>query len=250
MSIKKIVAPIFLSVFIAVLLVGSAIANGSFTILDSFNSEGIPQLEGELTTDGNNLFLEVKADPMAVSGNNAYMAWLVYTGDAEPEGFAGPWDDTYLLLDNWFNAGPQGNIKWGVGSGSTHPWSNQGVLPAGVDLVYAEDGNIGVWTMTIPYSVIGVELGDTISYMVQARYQDSQNLFEGVSLSLNQSHGNEGFNPLWFSANFQTVTLELAPGEPEDKDACKNGGWESYGFKNQGACVSYLMSNENAGKRE
>jgi len=77
------------------------------------------------------------------------------------------------------------------------------------------------------------------------------NLYQG-GLYLNQSHGNEGFNPLYFSANFQTLVLEVIeppPGEPEDKDACKNGGWELYGFKNQGACVSYLQSNENAGKR-
>ena len=39
---------------------------------------------------------------------------------------------------------------------------------------------------------------------------------------------------------------------PDDKDACKKGGWELYtslDFKNQGACVSYLQSNEKAGKR-
>lgn len=44
-----------------------------------------------------------------------------------------------------------------------------------------------------------------------------------------------------------------APPAPDDKDDCKNGGWESYeslSFKNQGACVSYLMSNDHAGKRE
>jgi len=39
-------------------------------------------------SDGSNLILEVSADPMAESDNNAYMAWLVYTGDDEPSGFS------------------------------------------------------------------------------------------------------------------------------------------------------------------
>ena len=39
------------------------------------------------------------------------------------------------------------------------------------------------------------------------------------------------------------------PAIPTDKDACKDGGWMSYAnleFKNQGDCVSYVQSNENA----
>lgn len=40
------------------------------------------------------------------------------------------------------------------------------------------------------------------------------------------------------------------------KDQCKNDGWKNFTdtngnpFKNQGACVSYVVSNENAGKRD
>lgn len=33
------------------------------------------------------------------------------------------------------------------------------------------------------------------------------------------------------------------------KDACKDGGWASYGFANQGECVSTLQANDSAGKR-
>lgn len=32
------------------------------------------------------------------------------------------------------------------------------------------------------------------------------------------------------------------------KDDCKDGGWETYGFTNQGECVSALQANPNAGK--
>jgi hypothetical protein len=39
---------------------------------------------------------------------------------------------------------------------------------------------------------------------------------------------------------------------PTVKEACKDGGWATFNspsFKNQGACVSYVQSNEHAGKR-
>jgi hypothetical protein len=26
----------------------------------------------------------------------------------------------------------------------------------------------------------------------------------------------------------------------EQKELCKNGGWQNYGFKNQGQCISYV----------
>lgn len=42
-------------------------------------------------------------------------------------------------------------------------------------------------------------------------------------------------------------------GPPTDKNECKNGGWTTFNnptFKNQGQCVSYVQSNEKAGKRD
>jgi hypothetical protein len=43
-----------------------------------------------------------------------------------------------------------------------------------------------------------------------------------------------------------TVTVD--PGAPPSKDACKNGWWEYYGFKNQGQCVSSVVANPKSGK--
>ena len=31
-------------------------------------------------------------------------------------------------------------------------------------------------------------------------------------------------------------------------DVCKAGGWESFGYKNQGQCIASIVANENAGK--
>jgi len=40
---------------------------------------------------------------------------------------------------------------------------------------------------------------------------------------------------------------------PTTKDQCKKGGWTTFtslSFKNQGSCVSYVVSNEKSGKRD
>lgn len=44
----------------------------------------------------------------------------------------------------------------------------------------------------------------------------------------------------------------VEPTVPEAKDACKKDGWMSFlslSFRNQGQCISYVVSNDHAGKR-
>jgi hypothetical protein len=41
------------------------------------------------------------------------------------------------------------------------------------------------------------------------------------------------------NAGFMAQLTTLYAG-PQSKDDCKNGGWEKYGFKNQGQCVRYV----------
>lgn len=36
--------------------------------------------------------------------------------------------------------------------------------------------------------------------------------------------------------------------KPVTKDDCRDGGWESFGFKNQGQCIASVQANENAGQ--
>ncbi|MDP3956696.1 MAG: hypothetical protein Q8P97_01745 [bacterium] len=50
-----------------------------------------------------------------------------------------------------------------------------------------------------------------------------------------------------------TTIYPVTPTTPQTKDACKNNGWKTFSnptFKNQGQCVSYLTSNDHAGKRQ
>jgi len=45
----------------------------------------------------------------------------------------------------------------------------------------------------------------------------------------------------------ETTTYDFEA-SPATKDDCKNGGWAAFGFPNQGACVSSVQANGNAGK--
>lgn len=45
-----------------------------------------------------------------------------------------------------------------------------------------------------------------------------------------------------------SVGATIVEAAPQTKDVCKDGGWEEYGFRNQGQCIASLMANENAGK--
>jgi hypothetical protein len=38
---------------------------------------------------------------------------------------------------------------------------------------------------------------------------------------------------------------EPGPGDPPTKDDCKNGGWEAWGFRNQGQCVRFIETGED-----
>jgi hypothetical protein len=56
------------------------------------------------------------------------------------------------------------------------------------------------------------------------------------------------------AAGVKTFDFDLVEeiGPPTNKDQCKKDGWMTFNnptFKNQGACVSYVQSNDNAGKR-
>lgn len=42
------------------------------------------------------------------------------------------------------------------------------------------------------------------------------------------------------------LTILAGPGNPETKDDCKDGGWEKYGFKNQGLCIQYVNTGKDS----
>ncbi|WP_052666789.1 hypothetical protein [Nitriliruptor alkaliphilus] len=80
---------------------------------------------------------------------------------------------------------------------------------------------------------------------------DAPAYFTGFESGLKDVGENLGDSQVGASERFYSMNATITPAGPATKDACKDGGWESFTlneFRNQGECVSYLMANERAGK--
>ena len=42
------------------------------------------------------------------------------------------------------------------------------------------------------------------------------------------------------------MIMKFLSGDPQTKDDCKNGGWEQYGFRNQGQCVRFVETGKDS----
>jgi hypothetical protein len=47
------------------------------------------------------------------------------------------------------------------------------------------------------------------------------------------------------SARVYSMNAQITATSP---DICKNGGWEAYGYRNQGQCIASVVANDHAGK--
>ena len=55
----------------------------------------------------------------------------------------------------------------------------------------------------------------------------------------------DGFGPVNGAFVLDDFTFE-AQNDPETKDDCKKGGWEQFGFKNQGQCVRFVETGKDS----
>lgn len=56
--------------------------------------------------------------------------------------------------------------------------------------------------------------------------------------------GPEDANP--FTTWHELEVEGCPPPQPMTKDECKNGGWESFGFRNQGLCIQYVNTGKDS----
>ncbi len=94
------------------------------------------------------------------------------------------------------------------------------------------------WLTNSEIPTLGTPPGD---YYVQVRAQDTEG---------NISDWSNGSSAPY---HITVIADPILIGPPTNKDECKKDGWKTFNnptFKNQGACVSYVVSNENAGKRD
>lgn len=106
------------------------------------------------------------------------------------------------------------------------------------------DRTAGGDTFVCPATLAGMPAGSTVS-VIALNVGDTSTGDTGLAGYLDKVVVN--LDPDTTTYDFEPL---LTPGS--DKNECKNGGWMTFNsptFKNQGECVSYVQSNENAGKR-
>lgn len=54
------------------------------------------------------------------------------------------------------------------------------------------------------------------------------------------SSANDGY---WY---FTLTVTYAGPGNPAGKDSCRNGGWQAFGFANQGQCVRFVETGKDS----
>lgn len=125
-----------------------------------------------------------------------------------------------------------------------------------VDVEFVVDGTIDPATCASDAADVGTADGCMTLTVNGTPISDSYGSIspDGVDTEL----GNGG-NPGWYSAypsghgpdvgvDFDLVVSPIVPTAPGTADDCKNGGFSTFDFKNQGLCVASVKANENAGK--
>lgn len=61
------------------------------------------------------------------------------------------------------------------------------------------------------------------------------------------NYGMSGYGEgVTHTASFEDDTVQACLADPPDKQACKNGGWASYGFRNQGLCIRFVNTGKDS----
>jgi hypothetical protein len=118
-------------------------------------------------------------------------------------------------------------------SGSTTDWTTQTALATDTPSLVASRG--------------GATCPTTLAAMVQGSSVSAFTINVGDTSANDAGLGGYLDNVVVTSAAHGATTYDFDVALDE-KDDCKDGGWASYGFANQGDCVSSLEANANAGK--
>ena len=140
--------------------------------------------------------------------------------------------------------------------------TNDGLFVNGDNNVYGAGGNAFI-------AAQGTQIAEEGWYTMQHTFRDDNGVL-AVDLTLLDSDDQVVFqttrsNPAddmslvggnrygWFATNnvaggVKMDNQELYLAADVTTDDCKNGGYASYGFSNQGQCVSWVQANPNAGK--
>ena len=125
----------------------------------------------------------------------------------------------------------------------TGTWNGNGAVYTAGDYIFRirEEAGVPV-SYTAGVGGAGLFSGSLGAY--QVHYPATSSPVAGVSVKTdpgpNTHKGTASTN--------ESQACDYVPSAPVKKDDCKDGGWEAFGFRNQGECVASIVANENADK--
>jgi len=69
-----------------------------------------------------------------------------------------------------------------------------------------------------------------------------------VAIVVNQGSGNADLDSYVDFVEVDGVTYDFAPADddPDNKDVCKNDGWQDFDFRNQGQCIRFVNTEQDS----
>lgn len=146
--------------------------------------------------------------------------------------------DNFLSGDNWPTSAGSPDVSF----------INRDAL-TGYNYWSADDPRTGFASYWAPFSTI---LGSSLpAYSI-----DATDKVYSIDFVVGTSGNFNGMKAQFNSVELNGITYPVIPplvGPPTDKNQCKDNGWKTFNnpaFRNQGQCVSYVQSNDHAGKRQ
>ena len=177
-----------------------------------------------------------------------------------------PLEEGFTLSSPDAPAGPPPFFTWGAGSpfyaGSASLWLN---FPGSTAVLAREDGG--------EFNVLSMDFALQVFAPIASRVIVTGTQADGTTVSQEltieppagpppgdfvlQTFALVGFENLvelsWQQAvpgpvphQFDNIDFEIPAAGPVTKDDCKKGGWEEFGFRNQGQCVRFIETGKDS----
>ncbi len=195
-------------------------------------------------------------DPTGSSDDNLFTGTAGTAVVAGPDGFPGAWDTASNDADvegaSWVNdIATAPNNSGGVGGdGTVNSWrlfSEAFTIPVGAtvssaDLHFTADNsveafldNASIGSANSYTTVVDLVLNGLTSGSHELEFVVKNDAYNGAT------------NPtgLIYKATVEHC-VPTAPASPTEKDQCKNGGWENFGFRNQGQCIRFVNTGQDS----
>jgi len=209
---KKVIT---ICVVVGLMLSVSGTAEASITI---GGQPGLnPPFTGSISFGGGNMYVEATIQNAAIALDEDYFAIGL---DTDNDGL---WDvdiDAIFVYDYYDNDGASWraveSLEYAGGVWDC-PWSDTKLYPgdpgwaAGLDFSTSTNGDDLTYSATIPFSMMGVQIGDTIGLLVQTR-DKNVNMYGGNGRVINYWPDSTCFNKLYDPGQYADVTIIPAPG--------------------------------------